>query len=252
MNSGWHDYTANGVSTTYLRQGSGPDLLVLPAGGVSVQDYSSLIELLSQSYTVTAPELPGLGFADIPSTAWSFVEYGAYFSRFLNTLGMQSCTVVGHSFGGGVALELTRQTELVRKLILIDSAGTAFPGSVLRIVWKLSVVKTVHNLYRYGQYRRTLNQLYQLGKLLLCKSGQLRHLLGVIAVNIHFTTPRIAQSEIATEIIWAADDEIYPAKHARALAQKIPYTSVQLVSGTHDWVLYTPELLHSKLLSTRN
>lgn len=108
------------TSTVVLVHGSGP--------GVSAfANWRLTIPALATQHRVLAPDMAGFGFSDRPG------EYGmAVWSRqllgFADALGLERFSLVGNSFGGGLALAFaTAHPERVDRLVLMGSVGVSFP-----------------------------------------------------------------------------------------------------------------------------
>ena len=106
---------AGGLRWHVQRAGSGPDLLLLHGTGASTHSWAGLLPLLAESFTVTAPDLPGHGFTSAPTRAGGMAPgglVGALESLLLH-LSVRPTLVVGHSVGAALAalLALERRIE---------------------------------------------------------------------------------------------------------------------------------------------
>jgi len=83
-----------------------------------------VIDSLSRRYTVIAPDLLGHGLSDKPRADYSVGGYANGMRDLLTVLGIDRATVVGHSFGGGVAMQFAYQfPERTERLVLVGSGG---------------------------------------------------------------------------------------------------------------------------------
>lgn len=73
--------------------------------------------------TCVAPDFPPFGASAMPPEDWSLADYTALTAALLDRLDIPKAIVVGHSFGGRVALDLAARTDKVAKLVLVDAAG---------------------------------------------------------------------------------------------------------------------------------
>jgi pimeloyl-ACP methyl ester carboxylesterase len=86
-------------------------------------DWRDVAAALESSYRVLVPDRPGYGRTG--GSAVGVADNADALGRLLDDIGVESATVVGHSFGGGVALSLAlRRGELVGGLVLVGSVGT--------------------------------------------------------------------------------------------------------------------------------
>lgn len=80
--------------------------------------------LHEHGHAMYALDLPGFGGSEISKTPQSLDDYALVAAEFMRTLNLEGAIVIGHSFGGSVAIKLAaKYPSLVSKLILVDSAG---------------------------------------------------------------------------------------------------------------------------------
>ena len=116
----------NGISTNYIDKGEGDTVLVLQGWGTSVDLYSAVIDKMAEKYRVLAPDMPGFGASAEPPEPWHVDDYADFVLAFCEKLGVSSCIIFAHSFGGRVTLKLMARDELplkVTKIILTGAAG---------------------------------------------------------------------------------------------------------------------------------
>src|SRR5665647_1619672 len=114
----------HGHQIGYRRGGEGPVLLLLHGIAGSSLTWVPAMSLLQSDYTVLAPDFPGHGASEKPPGDYSLGNLASAMRDFLNLLGIDRATVVGQSFGGGVALQFAYQfPELCERLVLVDAGG---------------------------------------------------------------------------------------------------------------------------------
>ena len=115
----------------YRRVGSGPPLLLLHGYvGDGSTTWRPQLEGLADDFTVVAWDAPGSGGSSDPPETFGMAEYADCLAGFLDQLGLVRPHVAGLSFGGALALELSRRhPDLVRTLILV-SAYAGWAGSL--------------------------------------------------------------------------------------------------------------------------
>ncbi|QBR91580.1 alpha/beta fold hydrolase [Nocardioides euryhalodurans] len=116
--------TIHGHRRAFVKVGSGPVLLLLHGLGCDHTTWAPVIDTLARRYTVIAPDLLGHGLSDKPRADYSVGGYANGMRDLITCLGIDKVTVVGHSFGGGVAMQFAYQfPERTERLILVASGG---------------------------------------------------------------------------------------------------------------------------------
>src|SRR3954471_2261364 len=114
----------HGYRRAFVRAGDGPPLLLLHGIGNSAQTWAGVIEKLAAEHTVLAPDLLGHGSSDKPRGDYSIAGYAHGMRDLLSVLDLEQVTVVGHSLGGGIALQFAYQfPERCGRLVLVGSGG---------------------------------------------------------------------------------------------------------------------------------
>ena len=199
---------------------------------------------------VLAPDLPGFGASPVPPEAWGSAEYAAAVAGLLQSTGGATgpsgpVVVVGHSFGGRVALRLAAsRPELVHSLVLSGVPGLA-PRSgrsrspvgyravrALRRVGVVSEARLERARHRYGSedYRRS--------------EGVMRAVL-VRAVNERYDED-VAALRCPVELVWGDDDDAAPLEGAQAVVAKVPGSVLTVCPGAgHLTPLTAPAALRA-------
>ena len=103
---------------------TGPVLLLLHGLLGSGASFGPALDELSRTHRVIAPDLLGHGASAKPSGDYSLGSLATLVRDLLVVLGVESATVVGHSLGGGVAMQLAYQfPATVERLVLVSSGG---------------------------------------------------------------------------------------------------------------------------------
>ncbi len=120
-----HFKTIHGYRRAFRVAGSGPVLLLIHGIGDNSTTWHSVHSKLAQRFTVIAPDLLGHGQSDKPRADYSVAAYANGMRDLLSVLDIDKCTVVGHSLGGGVAMQFSYQfPQLVERLILVGAGGS--------------------------------------------------------------------------------------------------------------------------------
>ena len=126
----------HGKQFAYRMAGSGPALLLLHGIAGSSEAWREVMPKLAEQHCVIAPDMLGHGQSAKPIGDYSLGAYASGIRDLLHVLDVERATVVGQSFGGGVALQLAYQhPEICERLVLVDSGGLGREVNwVLRLV----------------------------------------------------------------------------------------------------------------------
>ena len=114
----------HGHRRAYLKVGSGPTLLLIHGIGSRHETWLPIVERLSKHYTVIAPDLLGHGRSAKPRADYSIGGYANGMRDLLAVLGIERVTVVGHSLGGGVAMQFAYQyPQRTHRIVLVGAGG---------------------------------------------------------------------------------------------------------------------------------
>jgi 2-hydroxy-6-oxo-octa-2,4-dienoate hydrolase len=122
--------TAAGISTNYLEAGDGSPVVLVHGSGPGVSAYANwrlTIPALAAEHRVLAPDMAGFGFSAKPG-GYGMDGWLDQLDGFLMALGLDRVSLVGNSFGGGLAIAFAdRWPERVHRLVLMGSVGVSFP-----------------------------------------------------------------------------------------------------------------------------
>src|SRR3954453_16066926 len=114
----------HGHPVSYCTAGSGPVLVLIHGITSSSRAWDRVLPALAEHHTVVAPDLLGHGDSAKPRGDYSLGAHASGIRDLLVALGHPRATVVGHSLGGGIAMQLAYQfPERVERLVLVNSGG---------------------------------------------------------------------------------------------------------------------------------
>lgn len=114
----------HGYRRAFRVAGSGPAVVLVHGIGDSSATWESIIPALARHHLVIAPDLLGHGHSDKPRADYSVAAYANGVRDLLGVLGIERATLVGHSLGGGVAMQFAYQfPDRTERLVLIGSGG---------------------------------------------------------------------------------------------------------------------------------
>ena len=255
-------FVVHGHRRAFVRAGSGPALLLLHGIGNNCQTWSGVIDRLAESHTVIAPDLLGHGASDKPRGDYSIAAYANGMRDLLSVLDIEQATVVGHSLGGGIALQFAYQfPERCERLALVGSGGlgpelsaglraATLPGAELVLTALTGVsgplrlgFQTLDRIGHVAGWKR-VRDLAEAGDALLAlkdveaRRAFLRTLRGVADARGQAVTALdrlYLANAVPMLVIWGSRDPIVPARHAETVRTLVPTARVEVFEGAWHW-----------------
>jgi pimeloyl-ACP methyl ester carboxylesterase len=113
----------HGHRRAFTIAGDGPPLLLLHGIGSSRETWKPVLPALARRFTVVAPDLLGHGDSAKPRADYSIGGFANGMRDLLGVLGIERVTVVGHSFGGGVAMQFAYQFPERTERVVLEASG---------------------------------------------------------------------------------------------------------------------------------
>ncbi len=137
--------------TGVIQRGRGKDLVFLHGYLSSKESFYPQIEYFSKFYRVTAFDFPGFGEAEPLKSAYSVGDYADWTENFLKEAGIENPFVIGHSFGGRVAIKCLSRGNLFDRAVLCGCAGI-IPKRTLRYKMRVKTYRFVKRIApRYAE-----------------------------------------------------------------------------------------------------
>ncbi|MEX0916493.1 MAG: alpha/beta hydrolase, partial [Candidatus Spechtbacterales bacterium] len=126
--------TVGALATHYTEYGGGTPILILHGWGSSADTWQGVQEqLATHGYRAIALDLPGFGATAEPPREWNLSEYTHFVRSFVAQEQLGRFVIVGHSFGGRIAIEYaSKYGEGVAAVVLCGAAGIVRPISFKR------------------------------------------------------------------------------------------------------------------------
>lgn len=231
----------DGLDIRYHTTGSGPVAFFLHGWGSQMESFSELMRTDSwKTHRVIALDLPGFGGSQAPREDWDVERYAKFVAAFLQKISIDSVDViVGHSFGGRIALKAVSQHLIVpSKMVLIASAGAAVRHTVRTalyyLVAKVGKIVTLippfvffRKQFRTFLYRSAGSGDYQTAGVL---TGTFKK---VIAEDL---LPDARLIVVPTLLIWGERDDQTPLSEGRSLSKALQQSQLIIVSGAGHFV----------------
>jgi pimeloyl-ACP methyl ester carboxylesterase len=228
-----------GLNVAYLKGGRGAPLVYLH--GLSASNrWESHHLALAITNLVYAVQLPGWAEGSIPAVIESAHDYARFIIALLNALGLDRVDLVGHSFGGWIALYLAAEyPSRVNRLVLADAMGLDMPeapaadlaamdqDSFLRAAF----VETGRVLVP-GDFGGAIEDV-RLGQEFETQWRSRELIVGLTRGRLADPELTAKLSSIAAEtlVVWGRDDRLVPYQHGELLARMIPHARLRLIDG---------------------
>jgi pimeloyl-ACP methyl ester carboxylesterase len=244
----------HGHRVTYVEAGDKGPLLVLVHGITSAADtWRSVIGPLSENHRVIAPDLLGHGMSAKPRGDYSLGAYASGLRDMLLAFGHERATLVGHSLGGGVTMQLAYQfPEICERLILVSSGGlgravhpalraAALPGAdfVLPLLTPRLLgqpgTQFAGLLDRLGVKATTQLAEIVRGYTSLADREARAAFLHTVRAVIDLEGQRVSARDrlylaraVPTMIVWGARDRIIPVRHGERAHTEMPGSRLEI------------------------
>jgi pimeloyl-ACP methyl ester carboxylesterase len=233
--------------------GAGPALLLVHGIGSNATTWRPAVVHLAERHTVIVPDLPAHGESDNPPGDYSLGAFAAALRDLLALLDAPRATLVGHSLGGGIALQTAYLfPELVERLALVSSGGlgtdvhpllraATLPGSelVLPLLAATRVLEAGDAVGR-GLARLGIPVPLRVAEvwegLRHLNAPQARHafvhtaraVIGPSGQRVSAVSRLYLAEPLPTLIVWGGGDRIIPAAHGEAAAEVLPGCRLEL------------------------
>ncbi len=124
------DVEVLGLTIAFRRIGRGAPLVLLHGALCDSRVRRPQLEALADEFTVIAWDAPGCGRSSDPPDTYRLPDYADTLAAFIGALGIDRPHILGHSFGGGLALELYRRHPAVPRSLLLAAGYAGWAGSL--------------------------------------------------------------------------------------------------------------------------
>ena len=217
-------------------------------------------------HRIFAPDLPGYGRTDKPRVRYTVPYFARFIRRYMDERGLRSASLVGASLGGRVALEVAlEEPRLVRKLVLVNTLGLGRPQvKAAQMAYGLvslpRVGEAVMNFTRDAlewapprfirrfaaryagttvdlektmddAYLADLREMYAADEFRSAYLSTVRGLINPRALfgGQHDVTRRLNELKIPVQLIWGADDPLFPVAHAERASSLIEHSRLAVI-----------------------
>jgi pimeloyl-ACP methyl ester carboxylesterase len=249
-----HEIVLHGHRVSYRTAGDGGPVVLLIHGIVGcAEQWDQVVPLLAERYTVIAPDLLGHGQSAKPRGDYSLGAYAASVRDLLVALGHRRATVVGHSLGGGVAMQFAYEyPPFAERLVLVSSGGlgrevhpmlraATLPGSeiVLPLIAHERLLglggALVGLLGRFGLQAGTDLAEMARGYGSLADAGARQAFIHTLRAVLDIGGQRVSATDrlylaelLPSLIIWGSQDPLIPVEHANVANRALPNSRLEI------------------------
>lgn len=254
-----HYRTIHGYQRAYRVAGSGPAILLIHGIGDNSTTWSTVQSKLAQRFTVIAPDLLGHGQSDKPRADYSVAAYANGMRDLLSVLDIERVTVVGHSLGGGVAMQFAYQfPQLVDRLILVGAGGVTKDVNVALRIASLPMGTEALALLRLPLVLPALQVVGRVGGAMFGSTGLGRDLPDVLRILADLPEPTASSAfartlravvdwrgqvvtmldrcylteSVPVQLIWGSQDSVIPVSHAQMAHSAMPGSVLEIFDGS--------------------
>lgn len=218
-------------------------VVILHGWGLSAETFVPLsLELKAKGYDVFSSDLPGFGSMQIPDRPLSVDDYVEFLHTFLKHKNIASPVLIGHSFGGRVAIAYAHEypgsltalvltgapgyrTATFAKIILgkfLANAGKVFYSMAPFMISRYLVRDVLYKALGVRDYVRAKGVMKETFKL-------------VVEYNL---VPAMSQLKVPTLLLWGKNDGIVPVRIAQKMKKTIPKAKLVVVPGEDHRIPY--------------
>ncbi|MFY2858872.1 alpha/beta fold hydrolase [Mycobacterium sp. THU-M104] len=257
--------TIHGYRRAYRIAGSGPAVLLVHGIGDNSTTWNTVQAKLAQRFTVIAPDLLGHGQSDKPRADYSIAAYANGIRDLLSVLDIERVTIIGHSLGGGVAMQFAYQfPHLVERLILVAAGGVTKDVNLVLRWASLPMGSEALALLRLPLVLPAVQVVGRVLGAAFGNTGLGRDLPSVLRILDDLPEPTASAAfsrtlravvdwrgqivtmldrcylteAIPVQIIWGAKDVVVPVRHARMAHAAMPGSRLEIFEGSGHFTFH--------------
>lgn len=210
----------------YIQYGSGDDIILLHGWGQNIQMMQPLGDLLCNKFRITILDFPGYGNSEEPDEVLGVKDYAMIVHELALKLKIKKPTLIGHSFGGRVAICYGALYE-VNKIVLFGAPCVRVKQGLTLKEKILKKAKTLPGMGRIAEIAKNYIGSTDYKQ----ASPKMREIL-VKTVNEDLSD-YAKKIKAPTLLIWGEDDEAAPLEEARLLEKLLTDGALIVLPGTH-------------------
>ena len=225
--------TIKGINIHYKQVGEGRPMILMHGWGCDSSALNLFERVGIENHEVFNIDLPGFGKSDEPTTPWNIEDYTQMLEEFVRLNGIDSPILLGHSFGGRIAI-LYASRNRVSRLLLVDAAGVK-PKRALSYYAKVYSYKFAKWLYPNILGRKKANEIIENMRsrrgsydYVNCSPMMRKVMVKVVNSDLRSEMPKI---KAPTLLIWGEEDTATPMRDAKIMHKLIPDSGIVTFPG---------------------
>lgn len=216
----------------YRFRGSGRPLILLHGWNKSARIFVNLQNRLAKDFAVYALDLPGFGNSSFPQSVWGVPDYARLVTKFADSLKIAQFSLIGHSFGGRIALELAaKYPGRIDKLVL-TGVPVLRKKLLFRLIYGL-VAKTAKLIFFIppfiffqNLFKKILYRLVGEVDYLQTDKQKRKIFKKVIAYNQVKLLNKITSPAL---LVWGENDRVTPLKNANLMLKCFQRAQLKII-----------------------
>lgn len=231
----------DGMRCAFHRAGVGAPLTLIHGWGQSADMWQNVIPHLSEHFTVYALDLPGFGWSDAPDNEWRVEDFVCWLHAFVVHHALEKATVLGHSFGGRVALAYATAYK-TEQLILYNTSNLR-TFSLFRMLNILAARTFMHLApkFLWRVHTTMLKPRSYSNRVKLTSAEAVRMLATFICTHKKPWRPPTAPLTESILCIAGTHDHIVDPRIAHRYAVTLPHATLATLDGGHFAHIDNPE-----------
>lgn len=228
--------------------GVGPSIIFLHGWGSSSQNFLNIIDDLIAKYKVILIDLPSFGNSPSFQNPPSIKDLHNLLDAFIKELNIEKPIIVGHSYGGRIAIEYASKNKNISSLILIDSAG--IKNNIIKNKLKVLIYKLKKRYYKLTKnYMKYQNLITSSGSSDFKNASLIQKQMLIKAVNYN-QKKLLKKIKCPTLIIFGENDLTVPLKDAYIFNKKIKNSGLVIIPNATHFPHIENEYYFKKVINT--
>jgi len=235
----------DGKELSYKVAGTGKSFLILHGWGASSNSWMNFVEEMSgKGFQLIIPDLPGFGKSSDPDISWGSEDYVNIILELIKRLDLKDFYLLGHSFGGGVALKIATRDGNANKLILCDAAIVReerldLRQKISKMLAAISSKLVSRNFPGYRFFEKMVYKLAGASDYYRANPAMKEVFKKVVSEDLSFLLDKVKQPCL---IIWGGDDRATPLIDGYLLNKEIKDSELKIIVGAR----HNPYKTHPK------